>query len=114
MSVVILDSDHIPHGISRKFVKFPGEALDHYYNRVTHLHHQGQKIYQIGDLSAVRNLTVLYLYDNKIEKIEHLEAVVNLQMLYFQKNKIAVIENISHLKVPMYRMGKSKVCCTEN
>ena len=41
MAVVILDSDQIPHGISRKFVKFPGEALDHYYNRVTHLHHQG-------------------------------------------------------------------------
>ena len=47
MAVVILDSDQIPHGISRKFVKFPGEAQDHFYNRVTHLHHQGQKICQI-------------------------------------------------------------------
>ena len=115
MSVVILDSDHIPHGISRKFVKFPGEALDHYYNRVTHLHHQGQKIYQIGDLSAVRNLTVLYLYDNKIEKIEHLEAVVNLQMLYLQKNKISVIENISHLKkLKKLYLSNNRISVIEN
>ena len=61
MAVVILDSDQIPHGISRKFVKFPGEALDHYYNRVTHLHHQGTVnkidskicIWQILDTSQI-------------------------------------------------------------
>lgn len=98
MAVVILDSDQVPEGISRKFVRFPGEQQDHFYGRVTHLHHQNQKICQIGDLSSVRNLTVLYLYDNRIQKIEHLDAVPNLQMLYLQKNRISVIENLSHLK----------------
>jgi Leucine-rich repeat (LRR) protein len=47
--------------------------------RVTHLHHQSQKIFQIGDLSPVKNLTVLYLYDNKLERVERLESVPNLQ-----------------------------------
>ena len=42
-SSVILDSDLIPRGISRKFVKFPGETQEHFYARVTHLHHQNQK-----------------------------------------------------------------------
>ena len=62
---VILDSDQIPEGISKKFVKYPGEPQNSFYNRVTHLHHQNQKIFQIGDLSLVRSLTVLYLYDNR-------------------------------------------------
>ena len=56
MAVVILDSDQIPEGISTKFVRFPGEGQEQFYHRVTHLHHQSQRIYQIGDLSAVKNL----------------------------------------------------------
>ena len=115
MAVVILDSDQIPHGISRKFVKFPGEAQDHFYNRVTHLHHQGQKICQIGDLSVVRNLTVLYLYDNKIEKIEHLDAVPHLAMLYLQRNKISVIENIGHFKkLKKLYLSNNRISVIEN
>ena len=33
-----------------------GENQEQFFQRVTHLHHQSQKICQIGDLSAVRNL----------------------------------------------------------
>lgn len=46
------------------------------------------RIRQIGDLSAVKNLTVLYLYSNRIEKIERIDPLVNLKMLYLQRNKI--------------------------
>ena len=51
---VILDSDQIPEGISRKFIRYPGEPQDKYYLRVTHGHFQSQKICQIGDLSPIR------------------------------------------------------------
>ena len=112
---VILDSDLIPHGISRKFVKFPGETQDHFHSRVTHLHHQNQKISQIGDLSMVKNLTVLYLYDNKIEKIEHLDAIPSLRMLYLQRNKISKIENISHLgKLKKLYLSNNRISVIEN
>ena len=112
---VILDSDLIPHGISRKFVKFPGESDDHFHGRVTHLHFQNRKIYQIGDLSMVKQLTVLYLYDNKIEKIEHLDAVINLQMLYLQRNRISRIENLSHLtKLKKLYLSNNRISVIEN
>ena len=114
-SSVILDSDLIPRGISRKFVKFPGETQDHFYARVTHLHHQNQKVYQIGDLSAVPNLTVLYLYGNRLTKIEHLDAVPNLQMLYLQRNKITKIENLGHLKkLKKLYLSCNKISVIEN
>ena len=51
---VILDSDQIPEGISKKFIRYPGESQDKYSLRVTHGHFQSQKIYQIGDLSSIR------------------------------------------------------------
>ena len=51
---VILDSDQIPEGISRKFVRFPAESQEKYYLRVTHGHFQSQKICQVGDLSTIR------------------------------------------------------------
>ena len=115
MAVVILDSDHIPEGISKKFVRYPGEPQSDFYNRVTHLHHQSQKICQIGDLSAVRNLTVLYLYNNRIEKIEHLDAVPNLQMLYLQKNRIKEIENLDHLtRLKKLYLSNNKISVVEN
>ena len=112
---VILDSDQIPQGISRKFVKFPGETQEHFYARVTHLHHQSQKIYQIGDLSPVPNITVLYLYDNRLNKIEHLDAVPHLQMLYLQRNKIAKIENLDHLKkLKKLYLSNNRISVIEN
>ena len=114
-SNVILDSDLIPHGISRKFVKFPGETQDHFHSRVTHLHHQSQKISQIGDLSMVKHLTVLYLYDNKLTNIEHLEAIPHLRMLYLQRNKISKIENISHLtKLKKLYLSNNRISVIEN
>ena len=50
MAGVILDSDQIPDGVSKGFVRLPKEKQTDYFNRVTHLHLQGQKIRQIGDL----------------------------------------------------------------
>ncbi|TRY69500.1 hypothetical protein TCAL_04666 [Tigriopus californicus] len=95
---VILDGDQIPEGISRNFVRLPGEDGTDFYNRVTHLHHQRQKIRQIGDLSLVKNLTVLYLYENRLDSIERLDNLVNLQMLYLQRNRIRVLGGLSGLK----------------
>ena len=97
MADVILDSDQIPEGISKQFHRFPEEELADFHLRVTHLHHQNQRIRHIGDLSAVKNLTVLYLYDNRIDKIERLECAVKLQLLYLQRNRIRKLENVSHL-----------------
>ena len=115
MAVVILDSDQIPAGISKRFVKYPGEHQGEFYDRVTHLHHQSQRICQIGDLSSVKNLTVLYLYDNRIEKIEHLNAVPNLQMLYLQKNKIKEVENLDHLvKLKKLYLSNNRISVVEN
>ncbi len=113
---IILDSDQIPEGVSKSFVRLPGEELSDFHARVTHLHHQKQNIRQIGDLvrkvsicccgmtstlplmqSAVRNLTVLYLYENRLSRIERLDAVPNLQLLYLQRNSIGTIENLGHL-----------------
>ena len=56
---VILDSDQIPEGISKKFIRYPGEAQEKYALRVTHGHFQSQKIYQIGDLSPIRVISYL-------------------------------------------------------
>ena len=98
MADVILDSDQIPEGISKQFRRFPGEELADFHLRVTHLHHQNQRIRHIGDLSAVKNLAVLYLYDNRIDKIERLESVAaKLQLLYLQRNRIRKLENVAHL-----------------
>ena len=55
---VILDSDQIPEGISKKFIRYPGESQDKYNLRVTHGHFQSQKIYQIGDLSSIRVIQI--------------------------------------------------------
>ena len=76
---------------------------------------QGQKICQIGDLSVVKHLTVLYLYDNKIEKIEHLDAIPHLEMLYLQRNKISTIENIGHLKkLKKLYLSNNRISVVEN
>ena len=57
---VILDSDQIPEGISRKFIRYPGEVQDRFYLRVTHGHFRSQKICQIGDLSPIRVINVYH------------------------------------------------------
>ena len=51
---VILDSDQIPEGISKKFIRYPGEVQEKFQLRATHGHYQSQKICQIGDLSSIR------------------------------------------------------------
>ena len=65
MGGIILDSDQISAGISKRFIRLPEEEQFQFLSRVSHLHHQNQNIRQIGDLSPVRNLTVLYIYDNR-------------------------------------------------
>lgn len=83
--------------------------------RVTHLHHQNQKIYQIGDLSPVKNLTVLYLYNNRLERLERLESVPKLQMLYLQKNKIQKISGLEHLtSLKKLYLSRNRISIIEN
>ena len=83
--------------------------------RVTHLHHQNKKIYQIGDLSSVKNLTVLYLYNNRLESLERLESVPKLQMLYLQRNKIQKITGLEHLKsLKKLYLSRNRISVIEN
>lgn len=65
MGGVILDVDLLPNGIAPGFTRLPDEDQEAFLSRVTHLHLQRQNIRQIGSLSAVHGLTVLYLYDNR-------------------------------------------------
>lgn len=86
-----------------------------YLLRVTHLHHQNKKIYQIGDLSPVKNLTVLYLYNNRLERLERLESVPKLQMLYLQKNKIQKISGLEHLtSLRKLYLSRNRISVIEN
>ena len=83
--------------------------------RVTHLHHQNKKIYQIGDLSSVKNLTVLYLYNNRLESLERLESVPKLQMLYLQRNKIRKITGLDHLQsLKKLYLSRNRISVIEN
>ena len=83
--------------------------------RVTHLHLQTKKIYQIGDLSPVKNLTVLYLYNNRLEKLERLESVPTLKMLYLQKNRIQNISGLEHLKsLRKLYLSRNRISVIEN
>ena len=59
---IILDSDQIPSGVSKGFVRLPGEDLADFHARVTHLHHQRQNIRQIGDLVNLRRFCYLNLF----------------------------------------------------
>ena len=86
-----------------------------YLLRVTHLHHQNKKIYQIGDLSPVKNLTVLYLYNNRLERLERLESVPKLQMLYLQKNRIQKISGLEHLtSLRKLYLSRNRISVIEN
>ena len=83
---MILDGEQVLEGISKTFVKYPGEDHSAWLQRLTHLHCQNQVnnkclnifilinfiqgITKIADLTACSNLTVLYLYNNKIKSIE--------------------------------------------
>lgn len=74
------------------------ETVAQYLRRVTHLNFSNKNIDFIDDLSACRNLTVLYLYDNQINHIRNLGFASNLTHLYLQNNYISCIENLSGLK----------------
>ncbi|XP_069777434.1 protein phosphatase 1 regulatory subunit 42 isoform X10 [Narcine bancroftii] len=74
------------------------EPLDQYLKKLTHLNFSDKNIDEIGDLSACKNLCVLYLYDNNITQIHNLGFAFNLTHLYLQNNKITQITNLSLLQ----------------
>ena len=67
---MILDGEQVLEGISKGFVKYPGEEHSAWLLRLSHLHCQNQGITKISDLTSCANLTVLYLYNNKLRSIE--------------------------------------------
>ena len=83
---MILDGEQVLEGISKGFVKYPGEEHSAWLLRLSHLHCQNQVrwetelcsgltlslqgITKISDLTSCANLTVLYLYNNKLRSIE--------------------------------------------
>ncbi|XP_073532841.1 protein phosphatase 1 regulatory subunit 42 [Phyllobates terribilis] len=74
------------------------ETITQCLKRVTHLNFSNKHIDCLDDLSACRNLTVLYLYDNNIREIRSLGFLTNLTHLYLQNNCISCIESLSGLK----------------
>ena len=85
--IMILDGEQVLEGISKGFVKYPGEEHSAWLLRLSHLHCQNQVswerelcrglvtvrvqgITKISDLTSCANLTVLYLYNNKLRSIE--------------------------------------------
>ncbi|XP_040288099.1 protein phosphatase 1 regulatory subunit 42 isoform X2 [Bufo bufo] len=74
------------------------ETVTQYLKRVTHLNFSNKHIDCLDDLSACRNLTVLYLYDNNIREIRCLGFLTSLTHLYLQNNYISCIESLSGLK----------------
>lgn len=74
------------------------ETLSQYLKRLTHLNVSNKHIDCLDDLSACRNLAVLYLYDNNIREIRSLGFLTTLTHLYLQNNCISCIESLSGLK----------------
>ena len=110
---MILDGEQVVEGVSKSFVKYPGEDNSAWLLRLSHLHCQNQVqatffhhritffvqgITKIADLSSCSNITVLYLYNNKIKTIDALESAPNIQLLYLQSNKISRISGLQKLK----------------
>lgn len=74
------------------------ETFSQCLKRLTHLNFSNKHIDCLDDLSACRNLTVLYLYDNNIREIRSLGFLTTLTHLYLQNNCISCIESLSGLK----------------
>ncbi|XP_067831975.1 protein phosphatase 1 regulatory subunit 42 [Heptranchias perlo] len=74
------------------------EPLGQYLKKLTHLNFSNKNIDEIDDLSACKNLSVLYLYDNNITQIHNLGFAFNLTHLYLQNNNITHIANLSSLQ----------------
>ena len=110
----VYNDRQVLEGVSRTFVKYPGEEHAAWLQRLTHLHCQNQVsatlprplvtatpmqgITKIADLTACCNLTVLYLYNNKLKTIEALDSAPHIQLLYLQNNKIARMSGLDKLK----------------
>ncbi|XP_078254823.1 protein phosphatase 1 regulatory subunit 42 isoform X4 [Rhinoraja longicauda] len=74
------------------------EPLEQYLKKLTHINFSNKNIDEIDDLSACKNLSVLYLYDNNITRIHNLGFALNLTHLYLQNNNIMHIANLSLLQ----------------
>ncbi|XP_072007885.1 protein phosphatase 1 regulatory subunit 42 isoform X3 [Engystomops pustulosus] len=74
------------------------ETITQYLKRITHVNFSNKHIDCLDDLSACRNLTVLYLYDNNIREIRSLGFLTSLTHLYLQNNCISCIDSLSGLK----------------
>ncbi|XP_059838235.1 protein phosphatase 1 regulatory subunit 42 isoform X1 [Hypanus sabinus] len=74
------------------------EPLEQYLKKLTHLNFSDKNIDQIDDLTACKNLSVLYLYDNNITEIHNLGFAFNLTHLYLQNNSITHISNLASLR----------------
>lgn len=74
------------------------EPLEQYLRKLTHINFSNKNIDEIDDLSACKNLSVLYLYDNNITRIHNLGFAFNLTHLYLQNNNIMHIANLSLLQ----------------
>ncbi|XP_072110465.1 protein phosphatase 1 regulatory subunit 42 isoform X3 [Mobula birostris] len=74
------------------------EPLEQYLKKLTHLNFSNKNIDQIDDLTACKNLSVLYLYDNNITEISNLGFAFNLTHLYLQNNSITHISNLASLR----------------
>ncbi|XP_035268673.1 protein phosphatase 1 regulatory subunit 42 isoform X1 [Anguilla anguilla] len=69
-------------------------SLAQYLKKLTHLNFSNKNIEEIDDISACKNLSVIYLYDNHIKRICNLNFAYNLTHLYMQNNNITHIENL--------------------
>ncbi|XP_061418567.1 protein phosphatase 1 regulatory subunit 42 isoform X1 [Lethenteron reissneri] len=75
-----------------------GEPLGLYLGRLTHLHLGEKDIEHVEDLSACRNLAVLYLYDNRLSRMPNLAFASHLTHLYLQNNALERMEGLTGLR----------------
>ncbi|KAJ8376635.1 hypothetical protein SKAU_G00072150 [Synaphobranchus kaupii] len=73
-------------------------SLAQYLKKLTHLNFSNKNIEEIDDISACKNLSVIYLYDNHIKQICNLSFAYNLTHLYMQNNSITHIENLADVR----------------
>nr|XP_032810786.1 protein phosphatase 1 regulatory subunit 42 isoform X3 [Petromyzon marinus] len=74
------------------------EPLALYLGRLTHLHLGEKDIEHVEDLSACRNLAVLYLYDNRLSRMPNLAFASHLTHLYLQNNALERMEGLASLR----------------
>ncbi|KAJ1547801.1 Leucine-rich repeat-containing protein 43 [Cladochytrium tenue] len=103
--------DAIEAGSTQKRTR--AESRDAFLSRLTHVAIVGSAaVERIQNLTACRNLSVLYLYDNRITTIEGLECCKNLSRLYLQNNLIESIQGLDSGfdKLVDLNLSGNKIC----